>query len=83
MKTDQRKARGLRGLLRGLLDGIQRVLFVYLLGSLIYLLVLGPTALLLRLLRRPPLDLGGPRRDSYWVPRAPASPRLEQLRRQF
>jgi hypothetical protein len=47
--------------------------------SLIYYLIIAPTALVLRLIGRDPLDRRGARRSSYWV----ARPRVEPSRERF
>jgi hypothetical protein len=47
----------------------------------LWLTVVAPTAIVLRLLGRPSLDVGGARADSYWTPREPPSTALEDHRR--
>lgn len=51
--------------------------------SLVYFLVLGPSALISRLTGNPLLDVDRRRRASYWIKRTSEAPTLASLERQF
>ena len=51
--------------------------------AFIYVLLVGPTALLRLVFRARSLDLDARRRDSYWHRRQPLDARIETLHRQF
>jgi hypothetical protein len=51
--------------------------------SLVYFLVLGPSALVARLFGTRLLDLDHRRRSSYWIERQTEPPTLASLERQF
>lgn len=51
--------------------------------SLVYFLVLGPSALVSRLFGNRLLDLGAKKRPTYWIERPPADTSLSALERQF
>lgn len=51
--------------------------------SILYVAVLAPYGLVLRLLGRDPLNRRGPPKPSYWVPRAATRQRKEQFERLF
>jgi hypothetical protein len=50
--------------------------------SVAYLLVIGPLALVIRITRADPLQIGSPSRASSWIPRRRA-PRIQDLRRRW
>jgi hypothetical protein len=54
-----------------------------LLLSVVYMLVLGPSGLVARLLGQKLMDLSTSRRASYWIARRPAEKSLTALQRQF
>ncbi len=55
----------------------------HLLLSVIYLLILAPLGCLFRLFRQDPLNIRAKKADSYWVPRPPAPPVDEFLKKEY